>query len=102
MWIGKFGGLDDEVESLLVPLREGSAVLVPSVLVPDEDGLQRVVLVFVDLLVFVDFPPHLFFILHEMSSGYDLVAIQKAAIVGAERSELIASSMLKGRILLLS
>ena len=49
MWIGKFGGLDDEVESLLLLLREGSAVLVPSVLVPDEDGLQRVVLVFVDL-----------------------------------------------------
>ena len=76
MWIGKFGGLDDEVEFLLLLLREGSAVLVPSALVPDEDGLQRVVLVFVDLLVFVDFPPDLFFILHEISSGYDLVAIQ--------------------------
>ena len=83
-------------------LREGSALPVPSVLVLDGDDLRRVVLVFVDLLVFVDFPPHLFFILHEMSSGYDLVAIQKAAIVGAERSELIASSVLKGRILLLS
>ena len=72
----KFGGLDDEVESLLVPLREESALLVPSTLVLDGDGLRRVVLVFVDLLVFVDFPPDLFFILHEMSLEYDLVAIQ--------------------------
>ena len=70
MWIGKFGGLDDEVESLLVPLREVSALLVPSTLVLDGDGLRRV------LLVFVDFPPDFFFILHEMSSEYDLVAIQ--------------------------
>ena len=81
---------------MLVPLRKGSAVLVPSALVPDEHGLQRVVLVFVDLLVFVDFPPRLFFILHEMSLGYNLVAIQKAAIVFAGRSELIASSVLIG------
>ena len=70
MWIGKFGGLDDEVESLLVPLREESAVLFPSALVLDGDGLRRVV------LVFVDFPPLLFFRLREMSLGYDLVAIQ--------------------------
>ena len=63
MWIGKFGGLDDEVESLLVPLREESAVLVPSALVLDGDGLRRVV------LVFVDFLPHLFFILREMPRG---------------------------------
>ena len=71
-------------------------MLVPSVLVLDGDGLRRVV------LVLVDFPPLFFFRLREMSSGYDLVAIQKAAIVGAERSELIASSVLNGWLLLLS
>ena len=69
-------GLDDEVESLFLLLREGSAVLVPSALVLDGDGLRRVVLVFVDLLVFVDFPLHLFFILREMLLGYDFIASQ--------------------------
>ena len=69
-------GLDDEVESLFLLLREESAVLVPSSLVLDGDDLRRVVLVFVDLLVFVDFPPHLFFILREMLLGYDFVASQ--------------------------
>ena len=69
-------GLDDEVESLFLLLREESAVLVPSSLVLDGDDLRRVVLVFVDLLVFVDFPLHLFFILREMLLGYDFVASQ--------------------------
>ena len=76
MRILKFGGLDDEVESLFLPLREESALPVPSALELDGDDLRRVVLVFVDLLVFVDFPPHLFFILREMLLGYDLVASQ--------------------------
>ena len=39
---------------------------VPSVLVLDGDDLRRVVLVFVDLSVFVDFPLRLFFILLEI------------------------------------
>ena len=55
MWIGKFGGLDDEVESLFLLLREESALPFPSVLVLDGDDLRRVV------LVFDDFPPLLFF-----------------------------------------
>ena len=63
-------GLDDEVESLFLLLREGSALPVPSVLVLDGDDLRRVV------LVFDDFPPLLFFILREMLLGYDSVAIQ--------------------------
>ena len=69
-------GLDDEVKSLFLLLREESAVLVPSSLVLDGDDLRRVVLVFVDLLVFVDFPLHLFFILREMLLGYDFIASQ--------------------------
>ena len=63
-------GLDDEVESLFLLLREGSALPVPSVLVLDGDDLRRVV------LVFVDFPLHLFFILREMLLGYDFIASQ--------------------------
>ena len=69
-------GLDDEVESLFLLLRGGSALPVPSVLVLDGDDLRRVVLVFVDLSVFVDFPLRLFFILLEMLLGYDFIVSQ--------------------------
>ena len=61
---------------MLLLLREGSAVLVPPVLVTDEDDLRRVVLVFVDLSVFVDFPLRLFFIFLEMLLGYDFIVSQ--------------------------
>ena len=62
--------LDDEVESLFLFLREGSALPFPLALELNGDGLRRIVLVLIDL------PPLLFFSLREMLLGYDLVASQ--------------------------